>query len=649
MKREFQNIALPFLSLCILVLLTPSVVFGLVLHTDDEPTDKPPDDVVGRWRTNSSCVVINPNYVITTRHQGGSSGTVQIGGIDYTIAQITNIGSVDLRVVRITTADGQPANLPNWVPLYTKRIEKNETELTMGGFGKGRGETLYTDDMAYGYAWASGGNTTQRWGANRINNYTNNSHLGGYTSDVVWGKFNDVGHGNYMQYEAAPASWDSGGGWFIKDAGVWKVAGLFRGVEHSGETWFRRKSDPNFFHPDYFDAVRVSSYDEDVTEVITPYLICGHVSDSNNPLKDVLLSCDDDIMGSDITDLNGYYEFSVYYGWSGMITPSKDYYMFSPNSISYSNVTENLTDEDYVVSALTSDNFNDNRRGSMWRIFEDDHSLVWVNEVNQRLEIRAVSEANGHEAIYASNEWKLDSVEDFSLKVNFHHKVAGKRRRHVLKKLVSNYGSYNRISLDANCNTKQLCQKCVKCITEQDSWLFIRLTPDCSDDNYISFEAGRDATGRYWQYEEVVDGNVASAEQTFRDSDDGTLYVSYDAIADELYLSYTEYGSEDAWQTISGLLQNEWAGEPIYVYIGGGSDNVAINSGEAYLANFAVNTGVLLDWPPKTDINGDGYIDWLDIDVLCEQWLETGEDLDADINGDNTVDFKDFAEFAEVW
>ncbi|HEW79130.1 MAG TPA: hypothetical protein ENH34_04080 [Phycisphaerales bacterium] len=51
----------------------------------------------------------------------------------------------------------------------------------------------------------------------------------------------------------------------------------------------------------------------------------------------------------------------------------------------------------------------------------------------------------------------------------------------------------------------------------------------------------------------------------------------------------------------------------------------------------------------RADINGDGSIDWLDVEVLSEQWLDTIEYLDADINGDTSVDFEDFAELANVW
>ena len=38
-----------------------------------------------------------------------------------------------------------------------------------------------------------------------------------------------------------------------------------------------------------------------------------------------------------------------------------------------------------------------------------------------------------------------------------------------------------------------------------------------------------------------------------------------------------------------------------------------------------------------------------DLAMLCEQWLDTGESLNADINHDNTVDFGDFAILSSYW
>lgn len=52
--------------------------------------------------------------------------------------------------------------------------------------------------------------------------------------------------------------------------------------------------------------------------------------------------------GSTTTDGEGYYSHPVPYGWSGTATPSYGDWIFEPDSRSYSNVTEDQTDEDYA-------------------------------------------------------------------------------------------------------------------------------------------------------------------------------------------------------------------------------------------------------------------------------------------------------------
>lgn len=55
-------------------------------------------------------------------------------------------------------------------------------------------------------------------------------------------------------------------------------------------------------------------------------------------------------------------------------------------------------------------------------------------------------------------------------------------------------------------------------------------------------------------------------------------------------------------------------------------------------------------WPRATDLDGDGFIGWGDVAVLCENWLKTGQDIvKGDLNGDDIVNFLDFAEFATDW
>lgn len=55
----------------------------------------------------------------------------------------------------------------------------------------------------------------------------------------------------------------------------------------------------------------------------------------------------------DTTDAGGEYTFEVPYGWSGKIVPWLPGYSFAPFSRSYSNVTDNAVDQNYVASYLT--------------------------------------------------------------------------------------------------------------------------------------------------------------------------------------------------------------------------------------------------------------------------------------------------------
>jgi len=46
------------------------------------------------------------------------------------------------------------------------------------------------------------------------------------------------------------------------------------------------------------------------------------------------------------------------------------------------------------------------------------------------------------------------------------------------------------------------------------------------------------------------------------------------------------------------------------------------------------------------DINGDGFVDWYDLKMMCEDWFSDGK---GDINYDGSVDFFDFAELGLAW
>jgi len=97
-----------------------------------------------------------------------------------------------------------------------------------------------------------------------------------------------------------------------------------------------------------------------VVQTNLTYQLTGTITSGSLEVNDVNL-----IGLGVVTDTNGFYSVTVDYGWSGTVIPSKYGYTFDPNSRIYTSVTSDLTAEDY--NALPADDFNDNRRGSMWR------------------------------------------------------------------------------------------------------------------------------------------------------------------------------------------------------------------------------------------------------------------------------------------
>ena len=270
---------------------------GVILHPDGEPnlatwTDRPDSNVVGRWSSNASFVVVAPNWIITTRHQNTFPTTVTIGGISYTChykdewtggSAVEPPGIADVQLVRLTTIDGENPDLIHYASPYIgtdEHIDPNtgETgrEIRIGGYGRGREAKLKggIPRRVYGYTWgtdANNNNYTLRWCTNRAEDYEDSSTLASYISDVLIGYFDVPG---WTEYEGIPAEYDSGGGWFIYDSNEWKLISLTRAVTshgdpwpENGESWFRYVLDTPR-GGDYMDAVRISSYAAWIYDII---------------------------------------------------------------------------------------------------------------------------------------------------------------------------------------------------------------------------------------------------------------------------------------------------------------------------------------------------------------------------------------------
>lgn len=52
---------------------------------------------------------------------------------------------------------------------------------------------------------------------------------------------------------------------------------------------------------------------------------------------------------------------------------------------------------------------------------------------------------------------------------------------------------------------------------------------------------------------------------------------------------------------------------------------------------------------PAGDLSGDGLVNWLDVRIMSQNWLQSGPAVQGDINKDNKVNLRDFARLAQDW
>jgi hypothetical protein len=241
-------------------------------------------------------VAIAPDCLLTSNHQGGGiNTTVYFDSVPYKVKEEwrvpAGLASADLRVCRIETNQGEPANLSHYTPPFTGAIDVG-AEVVLGGFGDGRGATLTTNEIPYGYLHdTSQNNTIQRWGTNKVNG-SGIALVGLDPLSIifyVFADFDGLGEGDATFYEAMVVKHDSGGGWFIKDQETWKVAGINYGAEihDPPASWFRDPNNPSVLDPndpDVFLSTRVNFY----ASWICTVLVTGDVNgDCEVTLEDV--------------------------------------------------------------------------------------------------------------------------------------------------------------------------------------------------------------------------------------------------------------------------------------------------------------------------------------------------------------------------
>jgi len=365
----------------------------------------------------------------------------------------------------------------------------------------------------------------------------------------------------------------------------------------------------------------------------------------------VLIQTDDNDINS-VTDANGYYELLVNYGWSGVVTPEKQGYVFEPNSNTYNNVTQGYSDVNYTATLRTfkiagyvlEADTNTPVEGVLIQIDDND--------------INSVTDANGY----------------YELLVNYGLSGAAmpQKEGRVFEPNSIAYSDINQDYPDMNYKALLMTFKISGFVFEQNS-----VTP-ISDVNISANNGGGSTmTDVNGFYEIVVDynwsGDVTANKYAYGFEPNSRHYefVDHNFIADQNFTG-NEYDFK-----ITGFIKNQ-CNAPIEGVLvdadnGGGEDTTDANgfyevwvdsdwSGtvtptkQYYTFNPTSISyfNVLADQPDQNyiagnniyDLDCDGSIGWGDVAVMAENWLGTGF---ADFDQSGKVDFLDFAEFGWAW
>lgn len=239
-----------FLTALFSIAFIPNVS-GITFHHTASPTynTTTPGDNSGWQYTGlfhtSLGVPIAPHFFITAKHIGGTIGmTFNWHGDLYTTIAVHNNPDNDLAIWEIDHS--KP--FPNYAPLSGGFNDLGGT-VTLLGRGTQRGEEVVLDGALKGWKWG-GIDLVQRWGKNvTAGSAVTVPGLGA----LLQCDFNQPGIAN----ECHLSVYDSGGGMFIFESGMWRLAGINYGVDGP----FRRSAAESEYYACLFDAGGMQYYD----------------------------------------------------------------------------------------------------------------------------------------------------------------------------------------------------------------------------------------------------------------------------------------------------------------------------------------------------------------------------------------------------
>ncbi|MGB0416012.1 MAG: hypothetical protein ACPGKS_04130 [Coraliomargarita sp.] len=211
-------------------------------------------------QTAGSAVYIRDGFLLTANHVDSRTHVTFDGSdihpLDSAFTPI-QIGSADLKLLRLAVD-------PEFAPVSLFNESNGDVGLSSFLVGWGRGRNPAVSDLLEGSAnhWTWGDDSTlaKRWSTNVVEY---GARINGLYDGLVTRLDLDAG-----SREAGLATYDSGAGLFIQQAGVWYLSGIATGARTLGSSNFNDTSigsDRNYF-------VRVGPYAAAIEERIAAYL-----------------------------------------------------------------------------------------------------------------------------------------------------------------------------------------------------------------------------------------------------------------------------------------------------------------------------------------------------------------------------------------
>ncbi len=152
---------------------------------------------------------IAPHFFITAQHIGSAPKFV-FRGANYTLVRSYDDPGSDLRIWEVKET------FPVYAPLYSRGDEVGQ-RLVVIGRGTRRAAPRMVAGQLRGWEWGAS-DFVQRWGENQVAEIKPRAAGG----DLLYALFDQAG----LPQEAILSAGDSGGGVFLNDGGVWKLAGI---------------------------------------------------------------------------------------------------------------------------------------------------------------------------------------------------------------------------------------------------------------------------------------------------------------------------------------------------------------------------------------------------------------------------------------